>query len=71
MTPSLTQVKCLDKDTMHFKSHISSIFGELLYDAKWDTLLRESLSCFVNKTQELVTGEVKLILYIKWRHLCK
>ena len=54
---------CLDKDTMHFKSHISSIFGELLYDAKWDTLLRESLSCFVNKTQELVTGEVKLILY--------
>lgn len=54
---------CLDKDTMHFKSHISSIFGELLYDAKWDTLLRESLSCFINKTQELVTGEVKLILY--------
>ena len=54
---------CLDKDTMHFKSHISNIFGELLYDAKWDTLLRESLSCFVNKTQELVTGEVKLILY--------
>ena len=34
-----------------------------MYDAKWDTLLRESLSCFVNKTQELVTGEVKLILY--------
>ncbi len=54
---------CLDKDTMHFKEHISSKFGELLYDAKWDTPLREALSCFVNKTQEFVTGEVSLILY--------
>lgn len=54
---------CLDKDTMHFKEHISSIFGELLYDAKWDTPLREALSCFVNKTQEFVTGDVSLILY--------
>ena len=54
---------CLDKDTMHFKEHISSKFGELLYDAKWDTPLREALSCFVNKTQEFVTGDVGLILY--------
>lgn len=54
---------CLDKDTMHFKEHISSKFGELLYDAKWDTPLREALSCFVNKTQEFVTGDVSLILY--------
>lgn len=54
---------CLDKDTMHFKEHISSKFGELLYDAKWDTPLREALTCFVNKTQEFVTGDVSLILY--------
>lgn len=54
---------CLDKDTMHFKEHISSKFGELLYDAKWDTPLREALSCFVNKTQEFVSGDVGLILY--------
>lgn len=54
---------CLDKDTMHFKEHISGKFGELLYDAKWDTPLREALSCFVNKTQEFVTGDVSLILY--------
>lgn len=54
---------CLDKDTMHFKEHISSKFGELLYDAKWDTPLREALSCFVNKTQEFVSGDVSLILY--------
>lgn len=54
---------CLDKDTMHFKEHISSKFGELLYDAKWDTPLREALSCFVNKTQKFVSGDVSLILY--------
>lgn len=54
---------CLDKDTMHFKEHISSKFGELLYYAKWDTPLREALSCFVNKTQEFVSGDVSLILY--------
>lgn len=54
---------CLDKDTMHFKEHISSKFGELLYDAKWDTPLREALSCFANKTQEFVSGDVSLILY--------
>lgn len=54
---------CLDKDTMHFKAHVANIFGDLLYDAKWDTPLREALSCFVQKTQEFVSGEVKLVLY--------
>ena len=54
---------CLDKDTMHYKQGISNKFGELLYDAKWNTPLREALSAFIDKTQENVTGTVKLILY--------
>lgn len=54
---------CLDKDTMHYKDSVSSKFGELLYDAKWFTPLREALSSFTDKTQETVTGEVKLKLY--------
>ncbi len=54
---------CLDKDTTHFKHSISYKFGELLYDAKWFSPLREALSAFVDKTQETVTGEVKLKLY--------
>ena len=54
---------CLDKDTMHFKQGISNKFGELLYDGKWFTPLREALSAFIDKTQESVTGEVKLKLY--------
>ncbi len=54
---------CLDKDTMHYKQGISNKFGELLYNACWFTPLREALSAFVDKTQENVTGEVKLKLY--------
>ena len=54
---------CLDKDTMHYKQGVSNKFGELLYDAKWFTPLREALSAFVDKTQETVTGTVKLKLY--------
>lgn len=54
---------CLDKDTMHYKSQLSAKFGELLYEAKWFTPLREALSAFVDKTQETVTGSVKMKLY--------
>lgn len=54
---------CLDKDTMHYKQGVSEKFGELLYNACWFTPLREALSAFIDKTQENVTGQVKLKLY--------
>lgn len=54
---------CLDKDTAHYKQGIADKFGELLYNANWFSPLREALSAFVDKTQENVTGEVKLKLY--------
>lgn len=54
---------CLDKDTLHYKEQVSAKFGELLYEAKWFTPLREALSAFVDKTQETVTGSVKVKLY--------
>ena len=54
---------CLDKDTMRFKQIVSNKFGELLYEAKWYTPLRESLETFVNKVSENVNGTVKLKLY--------
>ena len=59
----ILETLCLDKDTMHYKQGISDKFGELLYDAKWFTPLREALSAFIDKTQENVTGTVKLKLY--------
>ncbi|NCA92928.1 argininosuccinate synthase [bacterium] len=54
---------CLDRDTQHYKQLVSHQFSELVYFGKWFTPLREALSCFVDKTQETVTGSVKLKLY--------
>ena len=53
----------LDRDTMHYKKLVAEQFAELVYFGKWFTPLRESLSDFVTKTQEYVTGDVKLRLY--------
>ena len=54
---------CLDKETYHYKELIANKFAELVYNGQWFTPLRESLSAFVDKTQENVTGTVKLQLY--------
>lgn len=54
---------CLDKETMHYKELIGTKIGELVYFGQWYTPLRESLMAFVDKTQEYVTGDVKLKLY--------
>ena len=54
---------CLDKQTQHYKQKIALEFADLVYNGQWYTPLREALSAFVDKTQETVTGEVKLKLY--------
>lgn len=54
---------CLDKLTLHEKEKLAITFGELVYNGQWFTPLREALSAFVDKTQETVTGDVKLKLY--------
>ncbi len=59
----LLETICLDKATMHYKQLVAVKFGELVYDGLWFTPLREALSAFVEKTQETVTGDVKLRIY--------
>ena len=59
----ILETLCLDRDTMHYKEIIAHKFAELVYFGQWFTPLRESLSAFVDKTQETVTGDVKLKLY--------
>ena len=53
----------LDRDTQHYKELVAAKFAELVYFGQWFTPLREALSAFVDKTQETVTGTVKLKLY--------
>ena len=54
---------CLDRDTYHYKQLVAQRMSELIYDGKWFTTLMDSLMAFVDKTQENVTGWVKLKLY--------
>ena len=53
----------LDKETQHYKEKVACDFANIVYNGLWFSPLRESLSAFINKTQENVTGEVKLKLY--------
>lgn len=53
----------LEKSVMHFKTLISQEYANLVYNGLWFTPLREALQAFVDKTQEKVTGLVKLKLY--------
>ena len=54
---------CLDKMTKHKKQELAITFADLLYNGQWYTPLREALSAFVTKTQEHVTGKVRVKLY--------
>ncbi len=53
----------LDRDTLAYKKLVATKFADLVYEGKWFCPLRESLQAFVEKTQERVTGEVKMKLY--------
>lgn len=59
----LLEMLTVDKDTMHEKEKLAITFAELIYNGKWYSPLREALSAFMDKTQEYVTGTVKLKLY--------
>ena len=60
---SVLETLCLDKITMHEKAKLAITYGELVYNGQWFTPLREALAAFVDKTQEKVTGKVRLKLY--------
>ncbi|MBP1548855.1 MAG: argininosuccinate synthase [Oscillospiraceae bacterium] len=53
----------LDKATQRMKQKLAIDFADIVYNGQWYTPVREALSAFVDKTQETVTGDVKLKLY--------
>lgn len=54
---------CLDKETQHYKYGLAQKYADIVYNGQWYTPLREAMDAFVDKTQETVTGDVKLKLY--------
>ncbi len=53
----------LDRDTLAFKEIVAQKYAQLVYQGLWYSRLRTSLDAFVEKTQERVTGKIKLKLY--------
>jgi argininosuccinate synthase len=54
---------CLDRDTYFYKQQVSLKMSELIYNGRWFTTLMEALKAFMDKTEENVTGWVRLKLY--------
>ena len=53
----------LDRATLHYKQVVAQRYAELVYYGQWFTPLREALDAFVTKTQESVSGVVRLKLF--------
>ena len=53
----------LDRETMHFKEGVAVRYAELVYYGQWFTPLRAALDAFVDRTQQRVTGTVRLKVY--------
>jgi argininosuccinate synthase len=54
---------CLNRETLHYKDLVAQRYAELVYYGQWFTPLRDALDAFVAKTQETVTGTVRLKLF--------
>ncbi len=54
---------CLERDTYHFKQQVALRYAELTYYGQWFHPLREALQAFVDHTQQVVNGTVRLRLF--------
>ena len=53
----------LDSQAGHLKDDLMPKYAQLIYDGFWWSPEREALQALIDKTQEFVTGSVKLSLY--------
>jgi argininosuccinate synthase len=53
----------LEKETYQYKLRLAHKYAELVYNGQWFTSLRESLDAFVEESQKVVNGTVRLKLY--------
>ncbi len=53
----------LSREVNLFKPLVEAKFSELVYNGMWFTELRTAIESFLDKTQEHVTGEVKVMLF--------
>lgn len=53
----------MEKETYQYKLRLAHKYAELVYNGQWFTSLRESLDAFVEESQKVVNGTVRLKLY--------
>lgn len=53
----------LDRESMEFQKIVAAKFAALVYEGKWFTPLRDSLSAFTDELQKTVTGTCRMKLY--------
>ena len=51
---------CLEREVLHYKLGVEQKWAELVYNGQWFSPLKEALDGFVDTTQKLVTGDVRL-----------
>ncbi|TLM80531.1 MAG: argininosuccinate synthase [Actinobacteria bacterium] len=51
---------CLEREVLHYKLGIEQKWAELVYTGMWFSPLKEALDGFIDTTQKLVTGDVRL-----------
>jgi argininosuccinate synthase len=51
---------CLEREVLHYKLGVEQKWAELIYNGMWFSPLKEALDGFVETTQKLVTGDVRL-----------
>jgi argininosuccinate synthase len=53
----------VERDLARFKRQVEQRWGELVYDGLWFSPLKDALDTFVAKTQEHVSGDVRMTLH--------
>ncbi|MDO9556584.1 MAG: argininosuccinate synthase [Coriobacteriia bacterium] len=51
---------CLEREVLHYKLGVEQKWAELIYNGMWFSPLKEALDGFIETTQQLVTGDVRL-----------
>jgi argininosuccinate synthase len=53
----------VERDLARFKRTVEQRWGELVYDGLWFSPLKDTLDTFIAKSQEHVTGEIRMTLH--------
>jgi argininosuccinate synthase len=54
---------CLERDLLHYKLGPEQKWAELVYNGLWFSPLKEAIDGFIESTQQLVTGDIRLRFY--------